>query len=258
MIAELKALEPYIPVAIGLILLIILVVVVWARRDVDVTLPGGSRIHGKASPGASVEDNAAIVRGVRIDLEQYGEVAAALDALITSDSEHVEAAARQWFSQLATRLATRLTERRDHHYRVAIWLDDPNYPDRFVGVVRGLFDPGDTDMDFLDRKYTIGGLAFDSATMTYYCGDRKTDPNFKPRKHVPPSFESVFGLALGQHNNRWGVMTVDARQVNGFPPDTQWLVQRFGELASLGATIWYARVTTPGPSGQLTDTSQRL
>jgi hypothetical protein len=59
---------------------------------------------------------------------------------------------------------------------------------------------------------------------------------------------SVFGLALGDLNNRWGVMTVDARQANGFPEQAQALIWTFGGLASAGAAIWYTRVTSAGLS----------
>ena len=187
------------------------------------------------------------VRAMKLALEQYGEVATALDALINADPQNIEVLARDWFTTLATRLATRLKEQRDHHYRVAIWLDDPNVSDAFVGIGHGLFRRNDVDMDRLDRKYTIGGLAFESPTMYYYCRDRRVDPNFKARRNIPPSFESVFGLALGTLNDRWGVMTVDARQANGFPDDAQWLIRRFGELASLGAIVWAARANTTGP-----------
>lgn len=237
----LKAGEPYVPVILALIVLAIVIVILRSAKDTDVTLPFGGSVKAKGSAGPDLLE--ARLAAARIDLEQYGEVAMALDALLLAPVEQVEGASRQWFSQLATRLAHRLREERQHHYRVAIWLDDPNYPDVFIGIGRGLFDPGDTDMDTLERKNTIGGLAFESPTMTYYCRDRKTDPNFKPRKNIPPSFESVFGLALGDDVNRWGVMTIDARQVNGFPDDTVWLIRRFGELASMGASIWYHRVT---------------
>ncbi len=231
--------------AVIIVLVIALLIVATRLGWVELRLPGGL---GATRNQAAASDAGTTVRALKIDLEQYSEVAAALSALVEADLIEVETAARQWFSELATRLATRLKEQRDHHYRVAIWLDDPNSPNYFVGIGRGIFDKGDTDMDTLERKYTIGGLAFDSPTMTYYCRDRRTDPNFKPRKHVPPSFESVFGLALGEHDDRWGVMTVDARQANGFPDDTQWLIQRFGELASIGALLWYSRVTPAGPS----------
>lgn len=246
MIAFLEALEPFIPVGILGLILLIAIFVAKSAKEMDITLPGGSSIRSRSAGGTGSLE--ARVTAARIDLEQYGEVAAALEGLVDASPEQVEAAARQWFSQLATRLALRLKEERDQHYRVAIWLDDPNYPDRFLGIGRGLFDHADSDMDSLDRRYTIGGLAFESVTMTYYCRDRRTDPQFKPRKNVPPSFQSVFGLALGDETNRWGVMTVDARQANGFPDDAQWMIRQFGELASLGAFIWYSRVTPAGPT----------
>lgn len=213
---------------------------------------GWNRIKGggiEASREVGGQDDAGKVEALKIDLEQFCEIAGALSGLLDADPANLEAAAHQWFSELATRLATRLKEQRDHHYRVAIWLDDPQYRDDFVGIGRGMFDKGDTDMDRLERNFTIGGLAFVSPNMKYYCRDRRTDPNFKPRKNIPPTFESVFGLALGDVNNRWGVMTVDARQANGFPDDTQWLIQRFGDLASVGAATWYARVPQTGPPG---------
>jgi hypothetical protein len=200
------------------------------------------------------------LRAAKLDLEQYGEVTGALESLVRAGQDEVEKVARDWFTMLATRLATRLKEEKDQHYRVAIWLDDPNYPDYFIGIGHGLFDQNDRDMGTLERApFTIGGIAFESANMTYYCRDRRTDPNFKPRKSIPPSFESVFGLALGTPTDRWGVMTVDARKVNGFPDDTQWLIRRFGELSSLGAIVWATRAATvPGPPGSTIETSERL
>ncbi|MEW6223208.1 MAG: hypothetical protein AB1627_01125 [Chloroflexota bacterium] len=235
--------------AIVLVLLIVLLVVATKLGWVELKLPGG---FGAKRGDNRLSDPQARLEAARIDLQQYGEVTAALEALLRARPDEVEAAARHWFSELATRLATRLKEERHHHYRVAIWLDDPQHRDRFVGVGHGLFNKDDTDMDFLERRYTIGGLAFDSPNMYYYCRDRRTDPQFKPRKSIPPSFESVFGLALGTINNRWGVMTVDARQANGFPEETQWLIWRFGELASLGAVVWELRAAPPlpGPSSQ--------
>jgi hypothetical protein len=238
-----EALKGLLSAPVLVILAMIGALVVATRLGwVELNLPFG--IGAKRSIRAA-DDTAARLEAARIDLQQYGEVATALEALLRTEAAEVEAAARQWFSELATRLATRLKEERNHHYRVAIWLDDPQFPDSFVGVGHGLFDRNDTDMDFLERKYTIGGLAFQSSNMTYYCHDRRTDPSFKPRKSIPPSFESVFGLALGTYNDRWGVMTVDARQVNGFPDESQWLIRRFGELASLGAIVWELKAT-PG------------
>lgn len=210
---------------------------------------GWSRLKGPLGLEVSRDGSTAThgVEALRIDLEQYGEIATALSGLLDAKREAVEPAAREWFSELATRLATRLSDTRNHHYRVAIWLDDPQYPDHFVGIGRGMFAEGDPDMDRLERAHTIGGLAFESPNMYYYCRDRQTDPNFRPRKTIPPTFNSVFGLALGTLNDRWGVMTIDARHANGFPEETQWLIRRFGDLASVGAMIWYARVTEGGP-----------
>ncbi len=195
--------------------------------------------------------NEAVVdsRSAKLDLEQFGEVTGALDVLVRASGVAIETVAREWFSMLATRLAMRLKEERDDHYRVAIWIDDPQYDDRFICVGHGLFNKDDVDMDSLERGWTIGGIAFESANMTYYCRDRRTDPRFKPRKSIPPTFESVFGLALGTITNRWGVMTVDARKANGFPEHAQWLIRRFAELASLGAIVWERAVATvPGPT----------
>jgi hypothetical protein len=228
-----------------IIVAIIVLVLVLSRLGWNHFKGGGI----EANRGTIGNGDAAGVEALRIDLEQFCEMAGALSGLLDADPKGLEAAAHQWFSELATRLATRLKEQRNHHYRVAIWLDDPQYPDHFVGIGRGMFDKGDTDMDRLERQFTIGGLAFNSPNMKYYCRDRRTDPNFKPRKSIPPTFESVFGLALGVYNDRWGVMTVDARQANGFPDDTQWLIQRFGDLASVGAATWYARVPPAVPPG---------
>lgn len=221
---------------------IILLVVATRLGWVEIKLP-----FFTASRSLTAKDADTRIRAARLDLAQYGEVATALAWVVDADPDEAERAAREWFSQLATRLALRLKEEKDHHYRVAIWLDDPQYPDRFIGIGRGMFHHNDVDMDSLERKHTIGGLAFESVTMSYYCSDVQRDQSFKPRKHVPPSFKSVFGLALGTTNDRWGVMTVDARQLDGFPEDTQWLIRQFGELASLGAVIWYSRVAPTGP-----------
>lgn len=214
-----------------------------SKDDPETTL----RKANKAVENSVRADAAEVhVRALKIALEQFDEVAAALAHLIESGpNDDVDARARQWFTTLSTRLAMRLKEQKDHHYRVAIWADDPKYPNAFVGIGHGLFDPADTDMDFLEREYTIGGLAFRSSNMAYYCRDRETDSNFRARRHIPPSFDSVFGLALGTYSHRWGVMTVDARQRNGFDTEAQWLIQRFGNLASLGAVVWQAMVTPP-------------
>jgi hypothetical protein len=208
---------------------------------------------------AKAAEAAVTSRATRIDLEQFGEVAVALEALVDAKNpQELEPMAREWFSMLATRLASRLKEERDHHYRAAIWLDDESHPDHFVCIGHGLFNPNDTDMDMLERANTIGGLAFKSATMSYYCRDRKTDPNFKPRHEREPSFLSVFGLALGKPNNPWAVMTVDARTINGFSDDAQWLIRRFGELASFGAVVWAMKATPPVPPASAAVTKDGL
>ena len=252
----LKTAIAYAP-AVILVIVVVGVLLLGRQGWHRLRMPGG--IEADREPPSAARDRsssaAAAVqeaRATRIALEQYGEVATSLAYLIQAGPNDVEQTAREWFSTLATRLAIRLKEQRDHHYRVAIWLDDPNYPDRFVCIGHGLFDRSDTDMDFLERDYTIGGLAFKSPNMVFYCRDRRTDPNFKPRRNIPPSFESVFGLALGKPSDRWGVMTVDARQANGFPEDAQWIIWRVGELASLGAIVWEAKVPPPlGPAGEM-------
>lgn len=245
MIEVLRALEPFSLVFVLLVVLLIIRALRHSTKDLDLTLPGGSKLTSKGVLGSGSAE--ARVAAAKLDLDQYGEVATALDALAQARPDEAEDHARRWFSELATRLALRLKQEPNQHYRVAIWLDDPRHSDVFLGIGRGMFEAGDTDMDSLERKNTIGGLAFDSVTMSYYSRDCTTDANFKPRRNVPPSFKSVFGLALGDEHDRWGVMTVDARQVNGFSEDAHWLIRRFGELASLGAVIWYARVTPPGP-----------
>lgn len=237
---------------------------IWAvsrlRGQTDLKLPLGIGLKhdDRTSTSGSIAKAIEVLEASRrLTLDQYGEVAAALEAVITARPEAVESAAREWFSALATRLAHLLREQRDHHYRVAIWLDDPTVPDQFVAVGYGLFDRNDENMERLERgKYTIGGLAFESATGSYYCRDTATDPNFKPRRTVPPSFHSVFGLALGNMNDPWGVMTVDARQPNGFPDDAQWLVRRFGELASVGAVTWAEKLPEVPPPGAEPDTRE--
>ncbi len=242
----LQALEPFVPVLFVLALVVLILAINFVKKDIDVTLPGGGSIHGsKTTPGveAATQVVAGVVDSMQLRLDQYGEVAAALEAVLNADSARVEAAAREWFTTLATRLAHLLREQGDHHYRVAIWLDGDD-PVDFIGVGYGMFDAHDDNMDRLERANTIGGLAFKSVTGDYYCRDTRTDPNFKPRKTVPPSFHSVYALALGRLNDPWAVMTVDSRQTNGFPDDRKLLVRRFGELASLGAVAW--SVKAPG------------
>jgi hypothetical protein len=169
----------------GAIIILFILLLLVASRLGWIELKGPAGLGATRKPPSS--DPAIDVRAARLDLNQYAEVATALPALVEAMPAQVEAAARHWFSELATRLATRLKEERDHHYRVAIWLDDPNYPDRFLCVGLGLFDKDDIEMEFLERKYTIGGLAFNSSNMYYYCHDRRTDANFKPRKTIPPA-----------------------------------------------------------------------
>lgn len=232
------------------------------RGHTDLKLPLGIGLRHEEKPEDAsrtvAEAVAFLEASLRLNLDQYGEVATALEAVINSKPSAVEGAAREWFSQLATRLAHLLRQQRDHHYRVAIWLDDPSSQTHFIAVGYGMFDRHDENMERLERgSYTIGGIAFASVTGDYYCRDTRTDPNFKPRKTVPPSFRSVYALALGKLNDRWGVMTVDSRQTNGFPDDAQWLVRRFGELCSLGAVTWASKLTevpaTPGPAAVTAD-----
>jgi len=231
---------------LAIVIAIVVVFVAIRVLDLDVDVgrdPARFRASRRSPP---VTPSTEHVQGLRLILDQYREVAAALEAVINAPPGSVEMAAREWFSVLATRLAHLLREQRDHHYRVAIWLDDPSSPDAFIAVGFGMFDHHDENMGTLERgKFTIGGLAFQSPNGIYYCRDTQIDPNFHPRRTVPPSFHSVFGLALGRLNYPWGVMTVDARQPNGFPDDAQWLIRRFGDLASLGAVTWASKIGSP-------------
>ncbi len=252
MIETLKAGEPYVPLGIAVVALLIVIVIALAvskGRSMRVKV-GGVEVGGdqhEIATTLATEAIASVVEGMQIRLDQYGEVATALSGILEASDAELDKAARVWFSTLATRLAHLLREQGDHHHRVAIWLDDPNNPRSFVGIGRGLFDDGDTDMDTLDRDYTIAGLAFRAVTGDYYCRDTATDPKFKPRKSTPPSFQSVYGIALGTPNDLWGVMTVDSRQTHGFPDDRRLLIRRFAELASLGAVAWLSRIPAAPP-----------
>lgn len=205
---------------------------------------------GKYSASRDTSGDPRDLGHLEVTLEQYSEVATALDALVDLDAAQIETGAKAWFTTLATRLATCLKTQADEHYRVAIWLDDPNFPDHFIAVGHGLFNANEPEMGKLERDYTIGGLAFRSVTGTYYCRDTATDPNYKPRRAGPQRYHSVFAIALGSLTDPWGVMTADARQANGFDEREQMLIRRFGELASVGALIWYSRVTPPGPPAE--------
>lgn len=244
--------ELVLVIIIGIGVVILGLVVLGKLGWVELRGPLGFMARRHVPPDGPAEDPTVDLEALRLALEEYGEVAVALGELAQSQPGEVQAVARAWMTMLATRLALQLKKQRNQHYRVAIWLDDPNFVDHFVAIGHGMFDHNDENMEMLERKYTIGGLAFESATGSYYCRDAPTDPKFKPRNKVPPRFKSVFGLALGRPNDRWGVMTVDARQSNGFPDDSQWLIRRFGELASLGAVIWQEKIVAgqTGPSAQ--------
>lgn len=229
---------------------IVLLVVARALGWVELKGPAGLTASRRAV-GAGIDPELR-VRAARVALEQYGEVAVALEVLINADAASIEAAAREWFTTLATRLGNLLREQGDHLYRVAIWLDDPTDATHFIAVGHGMFHKNDRNMDRLERQYTIGGLAFTSRTRDYYCRDTRTDPMYKPRDTVPPSYRSVYAIALGSPTDPWGVMTVDAKQANGFPDDARWLIQLFGELATLGAISWYEKVTPPASAGGTT------
>lgn len=240
----LKALEPYIPLGIALVFLAIVVIAVTFGRKLNIKLPGGLGVEAgerETSTTIATEAVANVVEHMQIRLDQYGEVATALTAVLEAGPLEVDAAAREWFTTLATRLAHLLREQGDHHYRVAIWLDGDD-PTSFHGVGYGYFQRTDDNMDRLERDYTIGGLAFRSRTGDYYCRDTTADHNFHPRKTVPPSFHSVYGIALGSLQDPWGVMTVDARQTHGFSDDRRLLIRRFADLASLGAVVWASRL----------------
>ena len=105
------------------------------RTDLKLPLGIGLQHDDQSSTSGSVAKAIDVLEASRrLTLDQFAEVAVALEAVITAQPQAVEPAAREWFSALATRLAHLLREQRDHHYRVAIWLDDPNYADDFVAV----------------------------------------------------------------------------------------------------------------------------
>jgi hypothetical protein len=216
----------------------------------EVKAPGGLSVKRFAQPNdllaqakADAKEAQAQRDSLALALRQYSDVAQALPALFEATASEVERSARDWFDELATRLANCLKSGGGQLFRAAIWLNDANVPDEFVsvGVTHGAFKVGHGKTDGLAKKRTIGGIAFRNKDGVCYCEDTKTDSRYIS-KTAKPKYRSIYALALGG-SPRWGVMTIDAVRPNSFGESEIEIVEVFAGLASVGASIWYAKVS---------------
>jgi hypothetical protein len=175
---------------------------------------------------------------LREALFQFSEAVQALDALLECNPADADRIAHDWFGSLATWLASSLRTSTTERYRVSIWTSGGD-PDNFDAVGLGMFDPNDKRMRKLSRRGSIGGEAFHSNAGEKYCPDiRAQSCGWTPRSTSNPPYRSLFAVALGEHSDRWGVMTIDCNLEDGFSEADRQVARHFGELALVGALIW--------------------
>lgn len=172
------------------------------------------------------------VAQVEAAFERFTDVAQGVVAIMDAPSGRVEQASRKWFDYLASNLSGALRTQPDELYRVAIW-EDAVDPEWFVGIGWAMFDANDPAVERLWKDDSLAGLAFRSPTHEYYSPDVSKDPNYIAHSGRPRRYRSVFAIALGAPQP-WGVMTIDAKAVNGFSQADQLVVRRFATLVSVG------------------------
>ena len=157
-------------------------------------------------------------------------------------------AARRWFGLVCDQLAGALQKGPGDIYRVSMWADVPDRPAEFVMVGQTYFDPNDPALEHLDKATTIAGGAFQDKTGEYYCRDVAKDRKYKPRtKGKKPQYASIFAVALGHQDKRWGVLTVDSRRISGFNEVDLAIVRSFARIAAAGSAL-YQRLVGSGPT----------
>lgn len=199
---------------------------------------------GKSGHGASIQSKylslnipsatAAKAESGQVEaaFERFTDVAQGVVAIMDAPPGRVAQASRQWFDFLASNLSGALRTQPDELYRVAIW-EDTGDPGWFAGIGWAMFDANDAAVEKLRKDDSLAGIAFRSPTDVYYSPDVTKDPNYIAHSGRPRRYRSVFTIALGAPQP-WGVMTVDAKAIDGFTEADQVVIRRFATLVSVG------------------------
>jgi GAF domain-containing protein len=169
-------------------------------------------------------------------MERMADVGQALVRTIEEpDPSTAEKLILGWFQLLVRNLCMALTvSGRAETFRVALWADTE---EELTGLAYHLFESGKPP-EKLNRETSVAGHAL-RIREPYYVRNTETDPIYRPntpgRRH---SYRSIFAQPLGRDQNQWGVITVDARQPNGFTDIDQAIIAAFGKLATAGASLW--------------------
>lgn len=208
------------------------------------------RAH-KHGVDASIDTKLGTLRVTRVDrthldernqyagaLERYSDAAVGLVAVAQSaDDDEAGYRWSQWAQYLAVNLASALQTSQAERYRVAIWMigeDDT----RFEMLAVAHFDAAEQELTGLSRTDSIGALAFGADEGECYVGDIATDQRYRSRSGRRKPYASILAIALGTRNDRWGVMTIDAKALNGFTEADKDIVRHYAKLASLGFSVW--------------------
>jgi hypothetical protein len=117
---------------------------------------------------------------------------------------------------------------------------------RSSGVFRG-------NRKVLPKAMTGAGSAFADEAGFYRCPDTK-DPFFKHLGGSLGEFQSMYALAMGSPGKpRWGVLTVDFGEPEGFDPDRVRVITRFGDLINVAILAWSQVLVGDGPADDPAD-----
>lgn len=160
---------------------------------------------------------------------------ALVGAIEEPDTGKAEALIRGWFGIVVRNLCLALTAGRAQTYRVALWADTKT---ELTGLAYFGFE-STSRVKVLDRDTSVAGHTLRTQE-PYYVRDTEDDPVYRAKS---PSrghaYRSVYAQPLGRDESKWGVITVDAEETDGFTDVDKTIIAAFGKVVTAGASLWF-------------------